>query len=150
VKPAGESHRAGLWKLVNIRVGNGEPDEPGEPMTPQDKKITENNYDVEGEIRSRGSRGSPGLPLMSCGPDHSPRALYEPAMTFPEKSVAPAKQVDVDKPLIDTASVSRKKTGSRHSNPWPCGNSTAKSAPVDDAYADFMGEQVDDTDEEVF
>jgi hypothetical protein len=31
---------------------------------------------------------------MSCGPDHSPRDPYEPAMTLPETSVAPAKQVD--------------------------------------------------------
>jgi hypothetical protein len=150
VKSAGESHGAGLWKLVNIRTGTGEPHEPGEPLTPQDKKIAENNDDVEGEISSRGSRGSPNLPLMSCGPDHSPRDPYEPALTFPEQSVAPAKQVDVDKPLTDTANVSREKTGSRRSNPWLFGNGTAKSAPVDDGDADFMGEPVDNPEEEMF
>jgi hypothetical protein len=150
VKSAGESHGAGLWKLVNIRTGNGEPHEPGEPLTPQDKKIAENTYDVEGDISSRGSRGSPNLPLMSGGLAHSPRDPYEPALTFPEKSVAPATQVDGDQPLTDTANASRKKTGSRRSHPWLFGKRTAQSAPVDDGDADFMGEQVDTTEEEMF
>ena len=71
-------------------------------------------------------------------------------MTFPEQSGAPAKQVAVDTPRIDNARVSRKQPGSRHRNPWLYGNWTATSAPVDEAQADCMGEQVDDTDEEVF
>jgi hypothetical protein len=73
---------------------------------------------------------------------------------FPD---APPKVADVDKPLTDTAKSSRRKASASNSDPGLFGNWKATSArvddeqpPVDDAYVDFMGEQVDDTEEEVF
>jgi hypothetical protein len=55
------------------------------------------------------------------------------------------------------AKASRKKAGARHSDLCMFGNWTATRSPVDDeqppiddAYADFTGEQVDNTEEEVF
>jgi hypothetical protein len=75
----------------------------------------------------------------------------------PHHPDAPPKVADVDTPLADMAKASRKKAGARHSDLCMFGNWTATRSPVggeqppiDDAYADFTGEQVDDTEGEVF
>jgi hypothetical protein len=75
----------------------------------------------------------------------------------PRRPDAPPKVADVDTPLGDTAKSSREQAGAHHSNRWLFGNWTATRSPVDDeqpprddASADFMREQVDDTEEEVF
>jgi hypothetical protein len=57
-------------------------------------------------------------------------------------------------PLADAAKSSRKTARARHTDRWLFGNWTATSAavhdeqpPLDDAYADFMGKQVDNAEE---
>jgi hypothetical protein len=75
----------------------------------------------------------------------------------PRRADSPPKAADVDTPLGEMAKASRKKAGARHSNLCMFGNWTATRSPVDHeqppgakASADSMGEQVDDTEEEVF
>jgi len=69
---------------------------------------------------------------------------YERAIPFPKKPNAPAKPVDVDKPLAATAKLSRKKASGHNKDPLPFGNWTVKNSPPRDEplpRADTMGEQ---------
>jgi hypothetical protein len=109
--------------------------------------------DLTGRVTQMAAAVRPKPSLSpGSGVDTSQRAT-----PLPKQPDVPAKQIDVDKPLAATAESSRTKASGHNKHPWPFGHWKAKSSPpsdeppaLSDAYGDAMGEQVDDTEEEVF